>query len=54
MLYYYISGQFGITSSGSFTKDRSKWITFTQIEVDRITRPYGATKNGKFVMTTKF
>jgi hypothetical protein len=55
MLYYYISGftsTMGMTSSGSFTRDRSRWITFTENEIH--IRPYGATKTGIFISCDKF
>jgi hypothetical protein len=50
--YYYIKGDRGMKSNGSFTKDRSKWMTFDQNEVERIgsAKPYGATMQGKFVL----
>lgn len=51
-LWHYVSGVMGMTSSGSFTRDRRRWITFT--EHDRLSlegrRPYGATKRGVFVL----
>ena len=56
--YYYIAGTMGIKSNGSFTKNKESWITFNQNEVDRITskggKPYGATKTGRFVNTSKY
>lgn len=48
-MYYYMRGELGMTASGSFTRDQSRWITFTADEATRITRPYGATKTGAFV-----
>jgi hypothetical protein len=41
----------GMKSSGSFTKDKSKWITFTSDFIKRLGNnlPYGATKKGTFV-----
>jgi len=57
VLYYYISGQSGMKANGSFTKDKSKWITFDNEEKRRIEdggKPYGATKVGAFVKTDKF
>jgi hypothetical protein len=53
-MYYYISGKMGMTSSGSFTRDMNRWILFTKDEAERITKPYGATKTGTFVSTSKF
>lgn len=48
----------GLTGSGSFTRDRSRWIIFTEDEYQRFnntdTRPYGATKRGVFINTDKF
>jgi hypothetical protein len=54
--FYYISGNMGLTSSGSFTRDKSRWINFNQEEVNNIgnNRPYGATKTGVFVDVNKF
>jgi hypothetical protein len=52
MLYYYVSGIMGMTSSGSFTRDRSKWITFTENEAHG--RPYGATKTGVYIPCNKY
>ena len=54
--YYYISGLMGMTSSGSFTRDRSRWIVSDENEVNRIgnNRPYGATKRGQWVEVVKF
>lgn len=51
--YYYINGTMGMKSHGSFTRDKSKWVTFSQSEMESITstgrRPYGSTKDGVFV-----
>jgi len=52
--YYYIYGNMGMKSNGSFTRDKSKWIKFDEIEVNRITKPYGTTKNGLFIECEKF
>ena len=56
--YYYISGKSGMKSNGSFTSNQLSWITFDQNEVDRITskggKPYGATKTGRFINTSKY
>ena len=57
--YYYISGNKGMKASGSFTSDKSSWITFTQDDKESIEdspggRPYGATKMGKFINVNKF
>ena len=51
MSYYYIAGAMGMTASGSFTRDKSRWILFCQDDVARLDgqRPYGATKAGVFV-----
>jgi hypothetical protein len=54
MLYYYISGLMGMTSNGSFTKDKSRWITFTEEESKRIIKPYAATKAGLYISCNKF
>ena len=55
-MFYYIYGNMGMTSSGSFTRDRSRWIMFTQNEVQQIgnNRPYSATKQGAFIAVEKF
>ncbi len=47
-------GKLGLTSSLTFTKDRLRWMAFTQEEVERIIKsplgkPYGVTKLGRFV-----
>lgn len=52
--YYYIHGNMGMTSNGSFTRDKSRWVIFDEAEVKRIVKPYGATKNGLFVECDKF
>lgn len=56
--YYYIKGQHGMRSNGSFTKDESKWITFDKDYKEKVEknngRPYGATYQGAFISTTKF
>lgn len=54
--YYYVSGIMGMTSSGSFSRDKSKWIIFNQNEIDTMgnNKPYGATKRGAFILTSKF
>jgi len=52
MKYYYINGNMGITSSGSFTKDKTRWITFTENEI--YNRPYNSTKQGVFININKF
>ena len=55
--YYYISGQLGLTANGGiFTKDRSRWMAFTEEEKNRIEekniKPYGVRKKrGTFVST---
>lgn len=52
--YHYSDGNLGMTSSGSFTRDRSRWLTFTPEEVQRISangRPWGASREGMFVGT---
>ena len=51
--FYYISGNMGMTSSGSFSRDKSKWIMFNQNEIGSI-RPYGATKQGCFINIKKY
>jgi hypothetical protein len=51
-IYHYTNGNLGMTPSGSFTRDKARWMTFSQNEKDLITaagkRPYGATKDGAF------
>jgi hypothetical protein len=58
MKYYYIRGIMGLTSSGSFSREKSRWIIFTEDEYQRFnnadTRPYGTTKKGIFINTDKF
>lgn len=56
-LYYYISGTMGMKSNGSFTRDKSQWMTFTEDDVQRCGysgKPYGATKLGLFISTEKY
>ena len=52
-MYYYVSGSMGMTSNGSFTKDKSRWIRFTELDKERYqssgSKPYGATKRGTWV-----
>lgn len=52
--YYYISGNMGMKSSGSFTRDKSQWIIFNETEIEGLIKPYGATKKGLFIETIKF
>jgi hypothetical protein len=54
--YYYISGNKGMTSSGSFTSDRNRWITFNESEIKTIgtNKPYSATRTGLFILTSKY
>lgn len=52
MLFYYVSGTMGMRSNGSFTRDRSRWITFTETEAHG--RPYGSTRVGAFVPTERY
>ena len=54
--YYYISGNMGMTSSGSFSRDRSIWIIFSQNDINTLQnkKPYGATKKGMFININKF
>lgn len=54
--YYYIRGKMGMTSNGSFTRDKNRWITFNKNDVMRIgnNKPYAATKKGLFVDCNKF
>ena len=55
--YYYISGLMGMSGSGSFTRDKSRWMLFSAAEVERMTdgciKPYGATKKGVFVIANQ-
>lgn len=54
--YHYVAGQLGMTSTGSFTRNMARWITFDRADVERMgdtIRPYGATKNGVFIPATK-
>lgn len=53
MKYHYINGNMGMTSSGSFTRDSSRWIMFNEAEARRMVaggiKPWGATRLGIFV-----
>lgn len=53
--YYYVNGEFGMKSDGSFTKEKRHWMTFGQIDAGRMAggniKPYGATREGVFVGT---
>jgi hypothetical protein len=55
--YYYVNNNKGMSSSGSFTSDKTRWIIFEESEkiylesVER--KPYSATKKGIFVEVTK-
>ena len=57
-MYYYITTRgaktIGMTSSGSFTADRTRWMTFTDNEAQMPGIPYGATMAGAFVRVDKF
>jgi hypothetical protein len=57
-MYVYVKGKMGMTASGSFTKDQSKWMKFTQTEVNGYrsvnAKPYGATKRGEFIHVDKY
>lgn len=57
-MFFYIYNNKGMCSSGSFSKDRSRWITFEQTEKDRLEtskkKPYGATYTGIFIPVTSF
>lgn len=46
----------GMTSSGSFSRDCTRWIKFDQNDIDTIgdNRPYSATKKGSFISIDKF
>jgi len=52
-MYYYVNGSMGMTASGSFSKDVSKWIHFSVSEKERYEslgiKPYGATKRGTWI-----
>jgi hypothetical protein len=52
--YYYIYGTMGMKSSGSFTRDMSSWAYFTEEEAKRNIKPYGATKQGVYIETSKY
>ena len=53
--YHYTNGNMGMTSGGSFTADKSRWMVFTRTEAEHMDKgdikPYGATKHGIFVGT---
>ncbi len=52
--YYYIYGNMGMKSNGSFTRKKEDWITFTEEDEKRIIKPYGATKTGVFIDSSKY
>ena len=52
--YYYVSGKMGMTSSGSFSRDKSRWVKFTKNEAETIKKPYGATKTGRYVRSNLY
>lgn len=53
--FYYVAGQLGMKSNGSFTKEKRHWMTFTKetalMMLGNGVKPYGATKAGTFVGT---
>lgn len=53
--FYYVNGQFGMKSDGSFTKEKRFWMTFTRetaLDMNaRNVKPYGATRLGVFTGT---
>jgi hypothetical protein len=51
--YYYISGAMGMTSSGTFTRDKGRWVIIYQNEL-RDTKPLYAVKKGAYVPTNKY
>jgi len=57
-MYYYIFGNMGMTSSGSFSKDKTRWIMFEQSEKDWLEstgrKPYSASRAGMFISVTKY
>jgi len=56
--YYYIYGLMGLTSSFTFTKNKSRWIIFTEQEKIKFEKnnilPYGITRRGIFINVNKF
>ena len=56
--YFYIYGTMGMTSSGSFTRDNTRWIIFDEDDKIRIEslngKPYGASKQGIFIDVLKY
>jgi hypothetical protein len=52
-LYFYVRGNMGLSSTLSFTRDQSKWMTFLESEIGDYV-PYGASKKGAFVDTCKY
>jgi len=54
--YYYISGNMGMTSSGSFSRDRSRWIIFSQNDINTLQnkKPYGSMKQGFIININKY
>ena len=53
--YYYVDGDLGMKSDGSFTREKRHWMPFSSTDANRMqtgnTRPYGATRGGVFVDT---
>ncbi len=58
MYFYYIYKNMGMCASGSFSKDRLRWIKFEQSEKNWLessgNKPYGAKHSGVFVSVEKF
>lgn len=53
--YHYTNGNLGMTSNGSFTKDKSRWMSFNHDEATKFSesgvKPYGSKKAGIFTNT---
>ena len=49
--FVYVSGNMGMKSNGSFTKNQTQWVYFNQADLDHIgnNKPYGATRTGMFI-----
>jgi len=54
-MYHYVNGDLGMMPSGSFTRDKSRWMAFDNDDpgyfAETGLKPYGATRWGVFVDT---
>ena len=51
--YYFTNGKMGYRYGYGMTRDKSKWMTFTKDEAERMARPYGCRSKGTFTPTTE-